>query len=188
MMDRREFVKQLSTGMGAALTPGVMGAILSGCQPEAEPGSLLAARDAEILGSLADAIIPRTETPGAIDAGVPQYIEMMLEHFTPAEHVETFRAQLEWISSWLAGQDVRRLEDVSADKLTGFLTDLDNQAFGDGAAGDVPPGEPPLFAVLKPLTVAGFYTSQVGAQQELHQTPFGEYRELPFDEVGKTWA
>ena len=40
-MDRRDFVKQLSAGMGAALTPGVLGAILSGCQPNGESTGLV---------------------------------------------------------------------------------------------------------------------------------------------------
>jgi len=188
MMDRRDFVKQLSAGMGAALAPGVLAAVLSGCEAEPEATGFLATRELDILGGLADAIIPRTDTPGAIDAGVPQYVEMMLEHFTPSDQVEVFRSQLDWVSSWLNEQGAESLEDLAEDKLNALLVALDEQAFGDRPSGDVPPGEPALFAVLKPLTVAGFYTSELGATQELHQTPFLEYKDVPFDEVGKTWA
>ena len=187
-MDRRDFVRQLSTGMGAALTPGVLAAILSGCQAEPEASGLPATREMDILGSLAEAIIPTTDTPGAIDAGVPQYIEMMLEHFTPSDQVEVFRSQLDWISSWLAEQDARKLEDVADEKRNALLIALDDQAFGDRISNELPPGEPALFAILKPLTVAGYYTSEIGATQELHQTPFAPYKDLPFDEIGKTWA
>ncbi len=188
-MDRRDFVKRLAAGMGASLTPGVLAAILSGCRARAQASGLLAARELEVLGSLADAIIPRTDTPGARDAGVPQYIEMMLAEFTPTDRVETFRSQLDWISSWLEAQDARRLEDVVDEERNALLVSLDDQAFGSGASGDLPPGEPALFAVLKPLTVAGYYTSEIGALQELHQTPFGIYRgDVPFDEIGKTWS
>jgi hypothetical protein len=83
MMDRREFVKQLAAGMGAALTPGVLAAILTGCEADKEASGLLAAHEMDVLGSLTEAIIPTTDTPGARDAGVPQYIAMILEHFTP---------------------------------------------------------------------------------------------------------
>lgn len=188
-MDRRVFVKQLSAGMGAALTPGVLAAILSGCeaQPEAT-GSLLATPEQDVLGSLAEAIIPTTDTPGAIAAGVPQYIEMMMEHFTPSDQVEVFRSQLDWISSWLEGKGAARLEDVANEELNALLVALDDQAFGDGTSNELPPGEPALFAILKPLTVAGYYTSEIGATQELHQTPFAPYKDLPFDEIGRTWA
>jgi len=187
-MDRRDFVKQLSAGMGAALSPGVLAAILSGCQAEPQSNDVPATLGLNVLGSLAEAIIPTTDTPGAIDAGVPQYIEMMLEHFTPPDEVEVFRSQLDWVSSWLAQQDARSLEDVAEEKRNALLTALDDQAFGDGSSNDLPPGEPALFAILKPLTVAGYYTSEIGATIELHQTPFETYRDVPFDEIGKTWA
>ena len=187
-MNRRDFVKQLSAGMGAALTPGVLAAVLSGCQAEKESTGLLSARELDVLGSLADAIIPRTDTPGAVDAGVPQYIEMMLTEFTPSGRVETFRSQLHWVSSWLEEHGVRSYQDLAEDKRNSLLGALDDQAFGTGKSNELPPGDPALFAILKPLTVAGYYTSQVGATQELHQTPFGSYEDVPFDEVGKTWA
>lgn len=180
MIDRREFVRRLSAGMGAALTPGMLAAIVSGCEAQTESSGLLARDELQVLESLAEAIIPTTDTPGAIDAGVPQYIEMMLAEFTPPERVEVFRSQLNWVSSWLARHDASNLEDIVAA--------LDDQAFGSGTADEVPPGQPPLFATLKPLTVAGYYTSEVGALQELHQSPFEEYKDVPFDEVGKTWA
>lgn len=187
-MDRRAFVKRLSAGMGAALSPGVLAAILSGCDVESEATDLLAASEADILGSLTDAIIPRTDTPGARDAGVPAYVETMLEHFTPSDQVETFRSQLDWISSWLADQDASGLEDVDDEKLNALLTALDEQAFGAGSSHDLPPGAPALFAQLKPLTVAGYYTSELGATEELHTMPFREFEDVPFDEIGKTFA
>ena len=187
-MDRRDFVKQLSAGMGAALSPGVLAAILSGCQAEPQSSDLPATSEMDILGSLAESISPTTDTPGAIDAGVPQYIEMMLEHFTPSDQVEVFRSQLDWISSWLTEQDARSLEDVAEEKRNALLAALDEQAFGAGTSNELPPGEPALFAILKQLTVAGYYTSEIGATQELHQTPFETYKDVPFDQIGKTWA
>jgi len=187
-MDRRDFVKQLSAGMGAALKPGVLAAILSGCEAEPEDSGLLTLNELDVLGSLTDAIIPRTDTPGARDAGVPQYIEMMLQDFTPSDEVAIFRSQIDWISSLLERHDARQLEDVGEEERNALLIALDDQAFGTGASDGLPPGEPALFAILKPLTVAGYYTSKAGALQELHQTPFGSYEDVPFKEIGKTWA
>jgi len=89
---------------------------------------------------------------------------MMLAEFTPSDQVATFRSQLDWISSWLEAQGAPKFEDVGADKRNTLLVSLDDQAFGSQSSGDLPPGEPALFAVLKPLTVAGYYTSEVGAR------------------------
>lgn len=188
-MDRREFVKRLSAGTGAALAPGVLGAILSGCKPDGQTDGFLTTRELDVLGSLVDAIIPPTDTPGARDAGVPQYIEMMLAEFTPADEVTMFRSQLGWVSSWIEDRGARRFEDVDDNARLTLLTALDGQAFGSAAADGLPTGKPVFFAVLKPLTVAGYYTSEKGATEELHQMPYGPFEaDVPFDEIGKTWA
>ena len=48
---------------------------------------------------------------------------------------------------------------------------------------------PPFFALMKELTVSGYYTSEVGATQELHVNPMGTYRgDVPYSEIGKAWA
>ncbi len=188
-MDRRDFVKRLSAGMGVALSPGVFAAILSGCEPEPKASGLLTTGELDVLGSLADAIIPQTDTPGARESGVPQYIEMILAEFTPADDVETFRSQLAWVSSWISQQNARSLESVAEEKRNALLVALDEQAFGAGTSNELPPGAPALFAILKPLTVAGYYTSEIGATQELHQTPFGTFKgDIPYEEVGRSWS
>ena len=49
---------------------------------------------------------------------------------------------------------------------------------------------PPFFLTLKELTIAGYYTSEVGATQELRWEPAPGRLDLdvPFSEVGRTWA
>lgn len=49
---------------------------------------------------------------------------------------------------------------------------------------------PPFFSTLKELTIAGYYTSEVGATQELRWNPApGRLdADVPFSEVGRTWA
>ena len=114
---------------------------------------------------------------------------MMLTEFTPPDDVATFRAQLDWVSSWLEGRDARRLEDVVDEERNALLVALDDQAFGAGTSNEVPPGEPALFAILKPLTVAGYYTSEIGATQELRQNPMGVYKgDIPYAEIGRSWS
>jgi hypothetical protein len=85
-------------------------------------------------------------------------------------------------------QKAASLEDIAEEQRNALLAALDNQAFGNGASIELPPGEPSLFAILKPLTVAGYYTSEIGATVELHQIPFKPYEDVPYDEIGKVWA
>lgn len=49
---------------------------------------------------------------------------------------------------------------------------------------------PPFFLTLKELTIAGYYTSEIGATEELRWDPAPGRIDLdvPFSEVGRTWA
>jgi hypothetical protein len=42
---------------------------------------------------------------------------------------------------------------------------------------------------MKELTVVGYYTSEIGAKQELRVSPFGAYRgDIPYPSVGRAWS
>jgi gluconate 2-dehydrogenase gamma chain len=52
---------------------------------------------------------------------------------------------------------------------------------------DAGPGA--FFRTLKELVVVGYYTSEVGATQELRVSPMGVWRaDVPFSEIGRAWS
>jgi hypothetical protein len=53
---------------------------------------LLRADERATIAAIADAIIPRSETPGALEIGAPEFIELLLAEWLPAADVATFRA------------------------------------------------------------------------------------------------
>jgi len=81
-MTRRDVIKQTALLTGYALTASMMQGILNGCQAEASASdwkpTYFRQEQADLISELTNTILPRTGTPGAIDAGVPQYIEMMV--------------------------------------------------------------------------------------------------------------
>ena len=62
----------------------------------------------------------------------------------------------------------------------------------DTTAAEAPAEEPPppFFNTLKELTLAGYYTSEIGATQELHwiAAPGRFDADVPLADVGRTWA
>ena len=108
---------------------------------EAQPSFLTAAELAS-LTVLVDTIIPRTDTPGATDAGVPAYIDRRLA--ANAQLAERFRASIKAL-----GADFPAL---SAAQRTELL-----QARQDD----------PFFQLVKGMTVDGYYTSREGLAGEL---------------------
>ena len=162
-------------------TPGLLSAALSGCRAPTNPA--LRSDERKLVGELAEAVIPTTDTPGALEAGVPDFIEMMLAEFSSDAERSLFRDQLAGIRSRLESAGARRLADLPLEDRRQLMDELDAQAFGD------PPDPQAFMATLKAWTVTGYYTSPAGAQKELHQTPFGSWQaDIPLDTVGKTWA
>jgi hypothetical protein len=46
-----------------------------------------------------------------------------------------------------------------------------------------------FFRTLKELTVVGYYTSEIGARQELHVDPMGAWRaDVSYADIGRAWA
>ena len=86
-MNRREFLQCAALLIGGA-TASQLGFSLNQEQRQfmaaaadyssGQP-SLLNEAQRKILAAMADIIIPRTDTPGAIDAGVPNFVELMAQ-------------------------------------------------------------------------------------------------------------
>jgi hypothetical protein len=103
------------------------------------------AEEGRIVSRVADLIIPPTDSPGAVAAGVPQYIDSVVSQ--NKEQQKLFREGL----AALAASQFRDLPD---DQQIALLTVLND-------AGD------PFFVAVKSLTADGYYTSYAGLVQEL---------------------
>jgi hypothetical protein len=91
-MNRREVLQQVAWLMGGALSaPAVLG-VLNGCsrKPSASAPLVLDEAQRAIISEVAELIIPHTDTPGAKDVGVPEFIESMLQQAFASEDQESF--------------------------------------------------------------------------------------------------
>jgi len=96
-MNRRELLQQVAWLMGGAVaTPAVL-AVLNGCSPRQNASAPLVLDEAQraIIAEVAEIIIPRTDTPGAQDAGVPRFIESMLKDAFSSEEQQAFVSGLQ---------------------------------------------------------------------------------------------
>jgi hypothetical protein len=100
----------------------------------------------QLVSCLADLIIPPTETPGAVAAGVPQFIDLVVNEDSGLQAV--FRGGLEQLdkSGFLQLPQAKQVELVTA---------LSQAA------------DPSFFVAVKNLTADGYYTSRIGLMQEL---------------------
>ena len=74
-LDRRAMLQRALWLAGAAAVPGFTSEVLA---QAAKKPRLLDPRKFALLTAVADTFVPRTDTPGAIDAGVPASVDAML--------------------------------------------------------------------------------------------------------------
>lgn len=182
--------------LGGTVSASALAAVMSACQTENSPVPssirVLPSEQFRTLQLVSDITIPRTETPGAVDVGVDRFIDSLLaEYFSPENRTAFLNGFDHFIQA--AHQYLSQsFTTASPENQLRFVEYIDRAAFpieGDMSAPGSGTQEASFFADLKQLIVAGYYTSEAGATEELHIAPYGEYRgDVPYETVGKTWA
>lgn len=135
---------------------------------------------------LANGIIPRTDTPGALDAGVPAYMDHLYATWASAKTQSDHRAQLAEITTHLDRlTGVQSVDAGNYDKQRiKALEALDAAAFGPEGNAYWP------YRNVKSLIATVYYLSEPGATQELHYelVPGRWIASAPIAEIGRTWA
>ena len=135
--------------------------------------------------------IPRTDTPGAVDAGVPVFIhQIVVDWYTDAERAIFLEglaelnstARRHWSTDFLSLEGAQQAQLLN--ELEPPMEGSSPVAMPAGGAGDVP-----FFMKLKELTVLGYYTSEAGATSELLYRPVpGAYDgDALFSDSGRQW-
>ena len=135
---------------------------------EEVPFRTLNARQQALVAEIAEYVIPKTETPGATDVKVPEFVDLIATEWMSDEERATFLAGLNEI-------DAKGFANLSREPKVALLTTLDkarNDKSGGGHA----------FGRLKALTVYGYFTS-APVQQDVLKTKvmFDSYQgNVPF--------
>ncbi len=190
-LSRREALHQLSLLIGGAISAPVVAAVLSGCRAEAPTPAwtpqTLTADQVDLLDLMVDHIIPTTDTPGAKDVGVTAFIDKLLGKWAEPAGRERFMRGLGTIDEEMQQAHGATFGEATSEQQRALLTRLDNEAVHARKTNADPL---PFFATLKEWTLVGYYTSEIGATQELQWLAApGRYdSDLPLKEVGRTWA
>jgi Gluconate 2-dehydrogenase subunit 3 len=192
---RREALGRVALLLGGAISAPTLAGVLDAATrrawmatPNWTPRSL-SAEQLELVAVIAEHILPATDTPGARAASVHRFVDVLLTDHYPAEERDRFLAGLTDLDQRARAHHGRTFVASEPAEQIALLTTLDDAAFPDGHTDDTAAPETWFFRRMKELTLVGYYTSQIGATEELHVTPFGSYRgDIPYNSVGKAWA
>jgi gluconate 2-dehydrogenase gamma chain len=145
------------------------------------PGAGLSGDQFMLLEQVADTMIPGTDTPGALAAGVPLFVRDMLTDWASAGTRTEILGVLDSIERQAWAQFGAAFLELSADRRLGVLRRYDEDALGR---------QDPAYTKFKYLVLVGYYQSEVGATEELrYELVPGAWRScLPLTEVGRASA
>jgi hypothetical protein len=112
---------------------------------------------------LAELIIPQTETPGAKAALVDRFIDTLLVDAPRADR-DKFLRGLAWLDTRSRGLYRTDFLSATLSQQTDLLTRLSAEGSAENRTGV------DFFTAMKSMTIAGYYTSEIGLRDELGDT------------------
>ena len=125
--------------------------------------------------TISELIIPQTDTPGAKAARVNEFIDLIVADWYDEQEKSAFLtglADVDQRSQSTFGKDFVGCSDKQQIQI---LNDLDEEASVKSEptvrrrARNTAPEEKSFFSMIKQLTLIGYYTSEIGFVQELHE-------------------
>jgi hypothetical protein len=153
-MERRDLLRALGAAAAFTLMPRTAHAAWEtvASSPGAPPRVLTDERSA-LVAALADAIIPRTDTPGASDVGVTAFIDVIVAEYYDDDGRAVFLSGLDAIGARAKLMGAAPFAELTPDARKTLLDSLDQPL-------DQQAPEARAWQELKGLVIHGYFTSE----------------------------
>lgn len=163
-MNRRDAIKSVALMMGGAMVGANV--ILTGCKPEDQIiGLEFSPKDIAFLDEIGEAIIPTTDTPGAKATGIGEFMVMMVKDTYNVEQQNDFVAGINLIRKDYKAAKGKDFMEASVEERTTYLNEL--KSGGKLSVESDPKKVMAFLGMIQDLTVLGYFTSEIGATQQL---------------------
>jgi len=214
-MERRKALKNISLGMGASISAPALMSIISSCQTNSDSAnsvatafkpSFLEGNQYKIVELFVDKLLPRTDTPGALDVKVPVIMDFIMDKVWDSEGQSKFRATFDGFASTLKADQNVEIADIKKNHIDTFFTKymapkdkgvldkvkkLESSKIEEVAQADKLLAQTYKFIrTLSDMAVNIFFRTEEIATNHLNFDPIpGVYKDIPLEEVGgKQWA
>lgn len=205
-MDRRELLRMIAVLTGAAVVGG--DAFLSGCTSEQKLDMGFTPGRIALLDEIGETILPATNTPGAKDAKVGEFMKVIVTDCYPVESQYAFRDGLKTFEGECKKMNGKDFMECSAQERKALLMKLEEEAKAYNKTQEEK--DKPLkedlkkqnkeydfvasprhyYTMVKQLTLWGYFSSEPGATKALRHLPVpGKYDgAYPYKKGDRAWS
>lgn len=173
-MKRREALKLSGIGLGFTLSGATLMSVISSCKQDLLKElnlQVLNQAEFDILNELSETILPKSDTPGAKDARVAEFIDLFISKIYPEELQIDFKSGLAELNQQcihLTGKDI---SSCSSEERIQFISSIeeDNYIAPVSIWGNtVEEGsELPFYKQIKQMSMWGYFSSEIVGKEVL---------------------
>ena len=162
-MNRRDLLKKGVYGLAVVTLSSTLMSTLQRCSSIEKYNPVnFSKTEFSLLSNIVDFFIPKTETPGALDMKVPQFIDIIISETYNIESKNNFSNKLKLLIEDLKSNNIN-LSDYNSIK-SKFVSDFNNKTNHE------------TYDEIRDLTVWGFKTSKEIALNVLNYNPTPGYQ------------
>lgn len=198
-LNRREILERMALVTGGAVSLTILSACDGGVSVPTTTENLklkvLNKAQLDLVGDIADAILPDTETLGAKSVNVHYLIDELAANWMTSDERAGFLQDLSALDARIKSEQGKSFSELDNTARGAVLDQLGAEMLASGGVkvgmGDVTNsadnnGRKHIYLALRELIIFGYYTSEVGASEELSYDAIpGEYHGcIPLIDVG----
>lgn len=187
-MNRREALERVALLLGGTVVGGA--AFLQGCKSTPATAAFsLTPEQIAFLDEVAETIIPATTTPGAKAAKVGEFMNVMVTDCYEEKDQLIFSAGIATLDQRSNELHKTGFLQATPEQRTALLNTI-NKELKEYNASKKEQDPTHYFAMMKQLTLLGYFTSEVGATQALRYVAIpGKYEGcVPYTKGERAWA
>ncbi len=175
-MNRREVLKRTLVLAGITVSGSTAIALLQSCQSEKDlpwQPVFFTNEESVLVSAICDVILPKTETPGAVELHLPEFVDLMLNDCIPdAETI--FKKPLAEFSANIKNEYSKSFDKCSSEQQNNILSDLERNLNSSSDDAD----KYVFYRIIKDLTRFGYLSSEYVMNNLL------DYQPIPIDFKG----
>jgi hypothetical protein len=196
-MERREALKNVALLGGSAIVGTSLLSLLQSCQQQPRidwKPTFLTESQAEFISTLVDTLLPKTQTPGALDMKVDIFIDLVINKLFDEAGKKSMTEGIDKFDADCKEKFGKKFVDLDSNERNEILKTAEansgkynGQVWGTAVGIQKPVG---FYRSIKSLAIWGYFSSKEVGLNILNYDPIpGDYKGcVPLSEIGNTWS